>query len=107
VSRPSGSIAKAAFDDAAVVLAGARPAAGGDRPPFDYQPPEPTGRQGSPTAAGRPTHAGPLTTAAARIAAGTTRSVDLVADALDRIEGRDGELHAMVALNVRTVRAYD
>ncbi len=95
--RPAGSIARAAFAEAAAILAAARPARGGGRPPLDYHPPH-AGRAGSPTRAGPPGERGPLLAAASALAAGKTTSADLVADALDRIEARDGPLRAVVAL---------
>lgn len=48
--------------------------------------------------AGTPSERGPLLAAASALAAGKATSADLVADALDRIEVRDGALHAVVAL---------
>lgn len=96
MTRPGGSIAKAAFSEAAAVLAAARPADGGDRPPFDYRPPAAgSGTQTRPGVTGR---SGPLAAAAAAVASGATTSAALVAHALERIDERDGTLHAMVAL---------
>lgn len=100
MKRPEGSIARDAFADAAQVLAAARPAGGGERPPFDYQPPAATGRfaAGPPTGAGPSSASGSLTTAAAALAAGAVTSTELVTGALARIGDRDGDLHAIVAL---------
>ena len=90
-------MAAAAFAEAAAVLARARPSGGGGRPPFDYRPPP--DRRGPPTCTGAPSPRGPLTAAAAALGAGATTSADLVAGALARIEERDGELNAVVALS--------
>ena len=100
MTRPEGSIARAAFADAAEVLARARPVGGGKRPPFDYQTPVAAGGAAADpaTTAGPPSGAGPLTTAAAALAAGAVTSAELVAGALARIGDWDGDLHAVVAL---------
>lgn len=95
MSRPSGSIASGAFADAAAILAGARPVGGGDRPPFDFRPPN-AAPAGASTKVGAPSLRGPLTAAAARLVAGETTSRELVEAALARVAERDGELLAMV-----------
>ena len=96
MTRPEGSIARAAFSDAAEVLGATRPPGGGERPPFDYRPP--AARPGARTVPGVASARGPLTAAALEMAAGATTSRALVEEALARIAGRDGELKAVVAL---------